>query len=941
MTELIQQVDRLKISDVSNSVGRFSLSNVAKIGFGSIAIYQIAKRLGINQAICYHVKKQLQYVRDLWIHRTKYAGDYDLMQLRSAFRDTVYPRIAVHETTDQTHTHPYCGAHRSAATVFARALANSVGLNVHVHQASSADVRDNLNHDRSYYWAKDLIVAPSNTQPDVRSLIVLVDVDFYIALNTFLVFLPLTPVLLYTFQPKASAWCEGEFSYWFDKYSTVHYKVSGGAVYEHPVWDFGKDVLGIEAWGITRHYLVERRQANEHHELVLLIPIAEWHFPNNYLSCMMTHDELDVSKFVQDDFVVMDLQTRNGVQRSIAKLGTTYSITLPLKDVEAALSACRQCKVSFGAASAQRWTGDDEHASFLLAEYANAKIVERPKVVFPPAKGLVAYQIMAKLPEYDAEAKPLVQAYMCPLYPQVYVPTKTQSNEIAAYFGRVVRPQVKAAQELCVTRTLMNSVEAFCRSLPCAKHSLYPVSVDEVYLRQSRPTQRHILMKAEVEKRDGVKVETFMKSEPYTKISDPRVITTYDGVFKRDYSKYLYAYSDMLMETNWYAFGKTPRVIADRVSTIAMRAKKIACADAKRHDGHISVLARFIEKFVLLWVFHPSCHKEISGLHESQYGNRVRTQLRLNLKQFFERGSGSPETAVFNSTDTEIIIGTGRILEGMSPDEAYSTQATMCDLAGGDDSLTAVTSELSAGYLEKAASMFGQEWVIDLFNRGDPGVNFLARIFTPDVWYGEPASMCDLPRALGKLHVTVSLTGVTPLQKLQAKLSGLFRTDSDTPIVREMCCAAIRVGIDLYAPIRHELESWWAGYDIDENWPQKYDFSPFYDIILKDTDPRQLLDYLSRVTTPLELLTCPAIAELPKPVAQPEQGVVVASGEVIQNKPLDLPTELAKAKTEIPCKKFLLGTCKGKCEFKHIKVCRDFLKGTCKRTKCNFEHLRL
>jgi hypothetical protein len=156
----------------------------------------------------------------------------------------------------------------------------------------------------------------------------------------------------------------------------------------------------------------------------------------------------------------------------------------------------------------------------------------------------------------------------------------------------------------------------------------------------------------------------------------------------------------------------------------------------------------------------------------------------------FQRLSGSPETAAFNSDITARTVYTAYRMSTNPKTGTFYTMTEawnkLCMLAmvGGDDSYAA---DIDPQIYVKAAALYGQVLEVDIVKRGDSGFNFLSRFYTSRVWYGETASTCDLQRQLRKFHVTVHLpTNVTPVMKLVEKCRSFYCSDKNTPILGEL-----------------------------------------------------------------------------------------------------------------------------------------------------------
>jgi hypothetical protein len=137
---------------------------------------------------------------------------------------------------------------------------------------------------------------------------------------------------------------------------------------------------------------------------------------------------------------------------------------------------------------------------------------------------------------------------------------------------------------------------------------------------------------------------------------------------------------------------------------------------------------------------------------------------------------------------------------------------------GGDDGLTA---DINPKIYQNAARTIGQELTIEPVLRGCIGIKFLARIYSPNVWFGDSSNMCDIPRQLAKFHTCVRMnSNVTPIMKLLEKVRSFSLSDLNTPIIGHFCSAVIRENRgepainELTAPIR----SWLSRYTSDNQY---------------------------------------------------------------------------------------------------------------------------
>lgn len=797
---------------------------------------------------------------------------------RSIFRSTQTPTIS---SGSKTHTHPVSASWRSSTMVLANLLARKLGLVPYAYQGSSADQRDKFDGSRQHFWAKDVMAVGRCDYIRPDHLIVITDVDYYVDVPKLLLALD-QPVLLYTFQPTVAACGKGEYSFAFNSDNEVEYNVSGGARYKHRVWNYSQDVVTVsDAWK-TKSFIVERRQANEHHEYVLLIPIGSWRFIGAWFANWLSGDQLSRLDVHRDGFTVLDVQNKEGVKRSIARSGTFNAATLDVGLFDAVASVVRTATVKVGVATIQSWVDDRMSASVLVDYFTKCKVNDPPPVVYPVSVGVRQYQICTKLSDYEPNAKSIMVPYMSPIYPNTFVPAAIKSSEQAAVQGRITGPSEDSKSLLAVmpppSKFVIQCMSEFVDLLVPVKHAAHPVEVDDVYERQPRPSQRRLLEEGDsvgLWAKSIAYLKTFLKAEPYQKISDPRIITTYDSVSKREYSRYMYSFTELLCRAQWYSFGKNPLEIAQFVAELCSIARMVSCADANRMDGHVSQIVRDLELMILTAYFAVEHHAEVTELHDRQFNRKAVTSSGIKYMLDTQRGSGSSETAAMNTVLTKFMDFCARRLCSISPVDAYQAVG----MFGGDDSIAA---DIDTASIVTAGAMVGQRIENVEFVRGEPGVNFLSRFFTQDVWNGCVDSTCDLPRALGKLHVTPSMTTFKPIQKLQQKLSGLSRTDAETPVIKEILTAARRVGMDLGLQYDKKAVGWWAGFDRDVNWPnaEPLDINEFLKCC-GTCDIGRLRDYLSDCKSPEDLLSMPAIKSIDELPVLPRDKIVVVDQVVV------------------------------------------------------------
>lgn len=212
-----------------------------------------------------------------------------------------------------------------------------------------------------------------------------------------------------------------------------------------------------------------------------------------------------------------------------------------------------------------------------------------------------------------------------------------------------------------------------------------------------------------------------------------------------------------------------------------MNAKShVDTSDASRMDGHITQVWRDLELQFLLHCFPSEYRGQIMDLHGAQYNLKGFTSAGVKYDTGSSRASGSPETADLNTLLTAAISYYALRRMGYQPGPAFRALG----IYGGDDALNA---DIDPEKLISSGKAFGQVIESNVIKRGEHRVNFLARYFSPEVWNGASDSCCDIRRQLQKFHLTVKLTGLTPVDKLKAKALSFYLTDGNTPVIGLFC----------------------------------------------------------------------------------------------------------------------------------------------------------
>jgi len=705
-------------------------------------------------------------------------------------RTTFCNTLKIKPAAVRNHTHPDSAALRNASVTQITYTAAVLGKPTYFVQQSTNDQKNHRDGCRTYYWGKDLNSSYAAFAARSDHLIAIVDVDMYIDMPKMLADYPNTYILS-TFQPTTVSSDTGDFCFTFNAKDEVTYMVSGGASFSHQVWNYSVDTIVAVSRGFLgtsyriTAYNVDRRQIDDHHQLILLTPMATLVSPLFNISSWLGKSELKRLSVVRGKFLRLDTMTKEGLSRSTGHVGKHANVTITASQDDIVSTLAGLHKTALSVAQVKQVIGSTEMCAAILADYHRNPTADPNDCIHPVSSSVQAYQFEPR--NYDPDAKPSVVPFMTPLINECYSPDQCAANDRRAVQGRVLDVR---SEELEISAFMANVIHEFVTMFvpDNIAHLAHPLDYEAVYAKQNRPMQRLQLDNASLATTDidESAISTFVKKETYTDTKDPRMISTVPPTNKLKYSTFIYAFSDHMRTMKWYAFGRTPLEISDRVCEIATNAKSnVINSDFSRFDGHVSNVLRDVESMVILRFFDMQYHGELTALVQSQQNRRAYTTFDVAYETHLARLSGSPETADFNSVDNAFVAYLAKRMTKVRGNYLTSQEAwDQLGIYGGDDGLT---SDMDGPTYIKAAKMVGQVLEVEEIKRGDSGVSFLSRQFSPQVWFGDPDNCCDIRRQLGKFHVTSKLPpDITPYDKLGEKLAGLLHTDRNTPVFSDL-----------------------------------------------------------------------------------------------------------------------------------------------------------
>jgi len=623
-------------------------------------------------------------------------------------------------------------------------------------------------------------------------------------------------------------------------------------------------------------YAIERRQIDDDHQLILLVPL----FQTDILPVKWVVEERlqarELTRFnpvVNNEFIRFFVTKPDGRYVTTGKVNEYISNVCNVFDDSTVRSTAKTItgKLTLANVKSKLSKANDvpQKGLEVLLEYHRKELKTEAHVSL--VDSVRRYQYVDKHEEYDADSKPSMHAFMRPIINKAHAPDKCYNND-----KRMVEERAEKVRDKERKMTAFQSkvIDEFVARMIPNPNMLHPVELETVYEKQNKPSQRAILDRADNEDSTDV-TSQFMKNEAYGEPNDPRIISTINGVDKREWSQFVYQFAEQIMkEQDWYSFGKTPREIAARVASICARAvKSVGITDYSRMDGRHGNLLHELERRAFLRAFRKEYRLPILTQMNKTHHLRSVTVFGYKSKTAFDRLSGVADTSCSNTMDTAFLAYYTYRMGGLDPEFAWDKLG----IFGGDDGLTEDVDPLLA---ERAAGTFGQVLTIDVVKKGELGVTFLSRRYGPDVWYGDENSCCDIKRQLSKFHTTSALpSNIKREQKLQEKAFAFYLTDKNTPIIGTL----VKRALELF-PMRGDFENKLNIWGVEQDEVKQYDNIAaewMHDIVnaeLAEFDLDKFTDWIKNTTTET-IFEAPEFMD--KPPAKPKPGIIVTDEDMI------------------------------------------------------------
>lgn len=668
------------------------------------------------------------------------------------------------------HSHPIAAADRNSVRAMLNQYSVLSGQPMHYISMSTGEAEDKIG-DKYYYFPKDMLTKPRFDKIPNNGTVAFVDVDYYVDMPNFL---GQRDCLIYTTDPLSlgGKTANGAFSFTNDQYTLM---VNGGAKYSHGLWDYDSDIIFQKKWYGGNLYTVEIQRLNDHRSLVfinyrrtLYTPLAWLAFPNQSLSRKRVSDGLGFNHQKQ-------LTLEGEIIHHFSREGCFFDVTMNDKDLNNLLVRTGYSK-NPQLSDVERLfrssnTSDALSSASLMYDY----IMKSRKL----SKTVVSmgfedcYQALKPLVTEDG--KPMTRRLLDPILDVGVAPVKSLNNDTACIEGRVNRVKNQVDSYPSFYYTVMAE---YLEHLIPEPNILAPWGFDQQSAKFCNKTQQKLIEKAEnyMYYDSPFAVQSFQKAETYGKITDPRNISTLPMGHNFRLGQFSYVLSQFVFkEQAWYAFGKHPKFIAERVVKVASKCSRIVPSDISKYDGSRGRIYHDLDMATARRAFKTEYVEEIAQLINKERKVRGYTALGCDYEAEFNTLSGSSKTTWGNTNGNAFTVYLSLRLSGQSEQEAWDNLGVY----GGDDGLT---GDIDENQLNATFAKLGILAKSETILNSQP-VPFLGRVYVNPWVNGH--SFIDVTRQLPKLHITTAPKTVEDYVCLSRKALGYLTTDGNTPLITQ------------------------------------------------------------------------------------------------------------------------------------------------------------
>lgn len=674
------------------------------------------------------------------------------------------------------HSHPIACLQRNAASAAIVKAVEAMGKRVYNVSKSSSD---RVDGNRFYYVSKDLKLPYHRDTLDDDHCYVMVDVDYYVDLPEYL--RTGRPIAMYTVVPPAIAGVSGEHKWWFEGNTFVH-EVSGGARYQHRLWDHCNDVVTVvDKYGnlLVYEVLQVAIPGDDLHRIVYYAPQAVVKDP--YWRRLDQHELRRLEVAFGDAHL---LRVPAAGRYSVSLAGTSVSVEVEDRYLLAAQLRYKEMRnPTIG--ELQRYL--QQHVKdpdvtvpiiwcLLKAGFEVAQVRRVPDTyLYEPGAKPKSYIALEKGTSLEDGKESGIVVGPPLVVEEAIVPREAVANQLRTVHDRVTA----VANKVEPPREYDKLAQEFVRlCLPVANLGA-PVSYDEVFENQNRPAQvarSNLTFGTLGAQGDNITVSAFQKKETYPSAKSARNISQVPTDHLLRLSCFTYAMKKDLKSHSWYGAASGPSEVLRKLRDIAdMSPEGVVCKDYSKFDGTISqwLYRRVARACAARWC-QEGHRAEFCALLDAEQQVKARTTDGVTYNTGSSRLSGSPVTSDHN-TIINAFVSYAALRAKYSSRGAWARMGLYC----GDDGVDVWDINPS---IKDVSTKLGLSVKLAVHKRGSP-VDYCGRYFV-DPWTLTD-SFADPIRTMRKLHISFSAEPLAIARSNRA--AGYLATDSLTPIVGPYC----------------------------------------------------------------------------------------------------------------------------------------------------------
>jgi hypothetical protein len=680
---------------------------------------------------------------------------------------------------------------------------------------------------RSHYVDKDLTMPCFNDEPQEGDVLCFHDSEYRRDMGKYV---SKFPCLMYSFIPESVGGPIKNGDFYIDQNDVSHSRFCGGEVQSHPHWDWMQSHFSVPTWFGRYVVLCETKRVSEHRYLIFTIPIAwvPWFYrsPSDdggdvLLEAAKPLQRIKFNHWVGANTSVLVLQKKNPetgiLEVSFGQPSCAISYTVSLEEFNAMISCyLRTAKAHRGTHIIQKYVKErykpTERTSAIQNIYSIIELlsdnITAHSCYFPCIKSVGGLGVALKdLEDPDVPdnanyhqldgshdlSKPVIRSVGPPMFGNASGCGDSEYSQLIAVHERINAPRekiVEPSQEIADEYRALNKM--FQEDvLGVHKDSMYPLPFDEVNDLMAKPSQRADYLRVIGDLVDMMdRVDAFVKKEPMNNPSKAgRIIQPMSKDHKVYSAQYSLAYAKILKTMDWYAFGKTPREIADRVHEVCHKFATAAVSDYSSYDTTHGELAYELWESDVVYVTAEEHKEAVAETLRKECDLIGRTPLGKKFDTRKMNCSGSTATSNRNSTMNAkkawFALYKTAIKLGYQNPRLWATERL--GVYGGDDGMT---MEIDVECYKQVARDLGFILKVESSGPTNEPITFLARTYSnPSAHNG---SMSDVPRAAKKLHLTTANKDVSDFEVMARKALALSITDANTPLLSQVSALMAR-----------------------------------------------------------------------------------------------------------------------------------------------------